>query len=58
MRFSTGVPVSTKAYGERSDFTRRAVLVCQFLIRCASSSTTTSGLRISLISRASPSTCS
>lgn len=29
----SGVPVSTKACVERSDLTRRAVLVCQFLMR-------------------------
>src|SRR6185295_740928 len=54
MRFSIGVPVRTKANGERSDFTRRAVLICQFLMRCASSSTTTSGCNTSLMSGASP----
>ena len=38
MRFSISVPVSTKACGARRLLTLRAVLVCQFLIRCASSS--------------------
>ena len=51
-----GVPVKTKACGARRLLTLRAVLVCQFLIRCASSSTTMSGFSIALMSSASLST--
>ena len=43
IRFSIGVPVSTRRYSGASPLTERAVLVAQFLIRCASSSTTRSG---------------
>ena len=48
----------TWTQGERSDFTSRAVLVCQFLIRCASSRTTTSGASNTLIDLSSLTTCS
>ena len=54
MRFSSGVPVSTKANGDASDLTLRAVLVGQFLMRCASSRITTSGLSRWLISSSVP----
>ena len=46
IRFSIGVPVSTRRYGGVSPLTESAVLVAQFLIRCASSSTTRSGSQL------------
>ncbi len=45
IRFSIGVPVSTSRYVGVSPLTESAVFVCQFLIRCASSSTTSSGFQ-------------
>ena len=51
MRFSIGVPVSTRRYSGDRPLTERAVLVAQFLIRCASSSTTSSGSQRRTISR-------
>ena len=55
--FSSGVPVSTIAYRLLSFFTSRDVFASQFLIRCASSSTTTSGAHAFSNSR-SRTTCS
>ena len=46
IRFSIGVPVKTRRYVGVSPFTESAVLVAQFLIRCASSSTTRSGSQL------------
>ena len=51
IRFSIGVPVSTSRYGGLSPLTESAVLVAQFLIRCASSSTTRSGFQPRTVSR-------
>ncbi len=50
-RFSIGVPVSTSRYGGASPLTDSAVLVAQFLILCASSSTTRSGAQRRIVSR-------
>ena len=50
-RFSSGVPVSTMAYGEEIRFTLRAVRVDQFLILCASSRMTRSGPQREIRSR-------
>ena len=56
-RFSMGVPVSTRRYGASRDFTYAADFVAQFLMRCASSSTTISGANSRTPSR-SRSSCS
>ena len=58
IRFSSGVPVRTNAYRLRSFLTAFAVLVCQFLMRWASSRMTTSGCNVAIRASPSPRICS